>query len=149
MLPRFVPGKQRAAAGWPRCDERGSSRSVDALVRIAEAKIRAAIEAGELDDLPGKGRPLELDDDRGVPADLRMAFRVLKRANVLPEELLLRKEIVSLEAMIVACEDEREARRLTSVRSAKALRYRTLVERRLHGPVARRYGAALRRRLGL
>lgn len=122
---------------------------MDALARIAEAKIRAAIEAGELDQLPGKGRALVLEDDRGVPADLRMAFRVLRRANVLPEELEIRRELVSLEALILACEDEREARRLASVRSAKELRYRALVERRLHGPVARRYGAAIRRRLGL
>lgn len=122
---------------------------MDALARIAEAKIRAAIEAGELADLPGKGKPLELDDDRGVPADLRMAFRVLKRANVLPEELEIRRELVTLEALIAACEDEEEVRRLASARSTKQLRYRILVERRLHGPVARRYGAAVRRRLGL
>lgn len=149
MLPRIPPRKQRGArAGGDRGRELASG-AVDALVRVAEAKIRAAIEAGELDDLPGKGKPLELDDDRGVPAELRLAFRILRRANALPEELELRKELVTLDALLAACEDVEEARRLASARTAKELRDRTLVERRLHGPVARRYGAAIRRRLGL
>ncbi|HLS85541.1 MAG TPA: DnaJ family domain-containing protein [Burkholderiales bacterium] len=47
---------------------------------LAEKKIRAAAERGELDDLPGAGRPLELDDDTLVPEDLRMASRILRNA---------------------------------------------------------------------
>jgi hypothetical protein len=38
---------------------------------IAEQKIREAIERGELDHLPGQGRPLDLTDDRLVPEELR------------------------------------------------------------------------------
>ncbi len=52
------------------------------LELLAEKKIAEAAERGELDDLPGAGRPLELDDDSLVPEDLRMAHRVLKNAGM-------------------------------------------------------------------
>ena len=37
--------------------------SVFILDAIAEERIARARDAGEFDDLPGAGRPLELDDD--------------------------------------------------------------------------------------
>jgi Domain of unknown function (DUF1992) len=49
---------------------------------IAEQKIAEAIARGELDHLPGAGRPLELDDDALVPEDLRIAVRILKNAGL-------------------------------------------------------------------
>jgi len=47
---------------------------------IAEQRIAEAVERGELDDLPGAGRPLELGpldlgEDPLVPEDLRLAYR--------------------------------------------------------------------------
>ena len=57
-----------------------------ALEWIAEQKIAEAVSQGELDDLPGAGQPLDLDEDALVPEELRMAHRILKNANVpLPE----------------------------------------------------------------
>jgi hypothetical protein len=57
-----------------------------ALEWIAERRIADAVSQGELDNLPGAGRPLELDDDALVSADMRMAHRILKNADVpLPE----------------------------------------------------------------
>ena len=50
------------------------------LELLAEKKIAEAVERGELDDLPGAGRPLALDDDALVPEELRMANRILKNA---------------------------------------------------------------------
>jgi hypothetical protein len=52
---------------------------------IADRKIQEAIEEGLFDDLPGKGQPLDLDDDPATPAHLRLANRILKNANVLPD----------------------------------------------------------------
>jgi len=57
------------------------------LDSLAEQKIAAAIDAGQFDRLPGAGKPLDLDDDALVPADLRVAWRILKNAGVLPPEL--------------------------------------------------------------
>jgi hypothetical protein len=70
------------------------------LDRIAEQRILDAIARGELDDLPGAGAPLDLDDDALVPEEMRLAFRVLKNAGFVPEEVRLRREISDLESMV-------------------------------------------------
>ena len=64
---------------------------------IAERRIREAIERGELKDLPGEGRPLELDDDRLVPEDTRAINRVLKNAGFVPPEVQALREAAQLE----------------------------------------------------
>ena len=58
---------------------------------IAERRIAQAIERGELADLPGAGRPLDLSDDPLVPEDLRLACRILKTAGFVPPELETRQ----------------------------------------------------------
>lgn len=78
----------------------------DAVRKIAEKRIREAMERGEFQGLPGAGRPQKLADDRGVPEDLRMAFRVMRNAGCLPPELELRKEIYSLGELLRSVDDE-------------------------------------------
>ena len=58
-----------------------------ALELIAERKIADAVENGDFDDLPGRGRPLDLEEDPLVPAELRMAYRILKNAGFAPGDL--------------------------------------------------------------
>ena len=83
---------------------------MDALTQLAEQRIREAIARGELDDLPGKGRPLQLDDLARVPEELRAGYTLLKSAGCLPEELELRKEMVTLRDLLAAAtEHERIA----------------------------------------
>lgn len=65
--------------------------------RIAEGKIKEAIRNGEFENLPGRGKPLRLDDLSSVPEELRAAYIILKNAGIVPEELQLQKEIVSSE----------------------------------------------------
>ena len=67
---------------------------------LVERRIRGAMDDGAFDDLPGNGRPLDLDDDRLVPAEMRLAYRVLKNSGFLPEEVALRKEIADVEALL-------------------------------------------------
>ena len=64
---------------------------------IAERRIAEAIARGELSNLPGEGRPLDLDDERLVPEDLRMAWRILKNAGFVPPEVDDLREIGELE----------------------------------------------------
>lgn len=45
-----------------------------------EEHIRRAIESGKFDDLPGKGKPLNLEDDSWVEPDWRLAHHLLKSA---------------------------------------------------------------------
>ena len=101
-----------------------------ALSQLAESKIRAAIEAGEFDDLPGHGRPLELEDLSRVPAELRMGFKLLRNAGCLPPELEARKEVARLGSLIAASGDATERARLSRLRSDAEMRYRLLAERR-------------------
>ncbi len=76
--------------------------------KIAERKIKEALERGDFDNLPGQGEPLSLDDDSHVPEDLRMAYKVLKNANCLPPEIELRKEIRQMEDLLETIPDEKE-----------------------------------------
>jgi hypothetical protein len=73
---------------------------VSPLVRIAEERERQAVEAGELDGLPGAGRPLDLDDDRDVPPELRAVYRVLRNAGLVPEGVSLRRDVNALQATL-------------------------------------------------
>lgn len=54
---------------------------------IADRKIEEAMQEGKFDDLPGKGRPLPLDEEWFAPPELRPAIRLLKSAGVLPDWL--------------------------------------------------------------
>jgi len=79
-----------------------------ALERLAEERIRDAIQRGEFDNLPGRGKPLNLEDDRHIPDDLRLAYKVLKNADCLPPELELKKEIRKAEELLSSMADEGE-----------------------------------------
>ncbi len=87
---------------------------MEILSRIAEDRIRRAMEEGQFDNLPNRGVPLNLDDEALVPEDLRLAYRVLKNAGCVPPELELRREIVSLRDLIETIDDDRE--RLRKIR---------------------------------
>ena len=79
--------------------------------RIAEKRIEEAISKGELDGLPGQGQPLSLEEDQMIAPEIRMAYRVLKNAGYIPEEVILRKEIARIEELMVGLEDgEQRAR---------------------------------------
>ena len=75
---------------------------------IAERRIEESMARGDFDDLPGRGRPLELEDDSHVPPELRMAYKVLRNAGCVPPELAERKEISNLADMLEHCGDEQE-----------------------------------------
>jgi len=94
-----------------------------ALEWIAERRIAEAVSQGELDNLPGAGRPLELDDDALVPEDLRAAYRILKNAGYVPPEVETLAEIAQLEALVIR-EGEDAAARSKAVRKLALLRTR-------------------------
>lgn len=112
--------------------------------RIAERRIQDAIDAGELDELPGAGRPLKLDDDSLVPADVRAAYRVMKNAGVVPEEVGLRRSIGELEAEIATM--PRGDARSRAERRMAVLHMR--MERRGGLRIASGYSAQVLARLG-
>jgi len=70
-----------------------------------EERIQEALRRGDFDDLPGAGRPLDLDDAPLVPPELRVAYRILKNAGYVPPEILERREIAELEGAIPGIAD--------------------------------------------
>lgn len=81
---------------------------MDSLAFIAEQKIAEAMRERDLNSPKWKNKPLPLDDDRFVPDDLKMAYKILKNSGYLPPEIEERKEIKNLEDLISRTDDEHE-----------------------------------------
>jgi hypothetical protein len=81
---------------------------MDIFQTIAERKIQEAIEKGEFENLQNSGKPIPLEEDSFVPQELRMAYKVLKNAGFLPQELQLRNEIITLKKLIDSLDNENE-----------------------------------------
>jgi hypothetical protein len=58
-----------------------------ALEWIAERRIDEAAARGELDGLPGAGQPLDLYEDPLVPAEMKMAKRILGNSGIALAEI--------------------------------------------------------------
>ena len=86
---------------------------MDALERIAEQRIREALDRGDFERLPGFGKPLQLDDDSDIPPELRVPYRILRNAGCVPPEVELRREIASVESLLAQA-SEGEAREVAS-----------------------------------
>ncbi|MNI41822.1 hypothetical protein D3C73_960850 [compost metagenome] len=121
---------------------------------LAEQKIQEAMRNGEFADLPGHGKPLELEDLSGVPEDLRMSYKIMKNAGVLPEEVTLRAELTTLDGLLEACRNSgenasSERKALQTELSVKRMRLQELLrERGLDGSnVFTEYGELIRQRL--
>ena len=102
---------------------------MDWLERLAEERIREAMERGEFEDLPLAGKPLPLKSNVSVPEDLRLAYKILKDAGFLPPELELRKEIVSLRELLATVEDDVERLKLGRRINDLVLRLNLLTKR--------------------
>ena len=95
---------------------------------IAEEKIREAIAAGEFDHLPGRGRPLDLDAYFATPEPLRMAYSILKSAEVIPEEMEVLKEIERLNQLANSSENPTEKKLLQQQVAEKVTSFRLRME---------------------
>jgi hypothetical protein len=100
------------------------------FARIAEAKIQDGIERGDFDGLPGRGRPLRLDDMSGVPPHLRLGYKILRNAGVAPPEVELRREVYRLDREIAATTDPTALADLKRRRRDSDLSLAIMLERR-------------------
>jgi hypothetical protein len=90
---------------------------------VAERKIAEAVSRGELDNLPGAGRPLELDDDALIPEDLRLAYRILKNAGFVPAEVQTLNDIAELERLVARGGDAAAVKKLSLLKARIEARY--------------------------
>lgn len=96
---------------------------MDIFQKIAEERIREAMEQGLFDDLPNKGKPLKFEDESWIPEDLRLAYKVLKNAGCIPPEMELRKEIIDLRDLLKTIDDDEERIRRIRELNFKLLKF--------------------------
>lgn len=113
------------------------------FARIAEERIREAQQEGAFDNLPGKGKPLVLEDRSMVPEDLRMSYHILKNAQILPPEAELQKEIHSMQDLLRYLEDDGERKALAKEIEWKMVRLDLLKRRSFSMKSSRFYGRKL------
>ncbi|MBI5589914.1 MAG: DUF1992 domain-containing protein [Deltaproteobacteria bacterium] len=82
--------------------------------KIIEERILQAQRRGDFENLPGSGKPLEIEDDRHIPEDLRLAYKILKNAGCVPPEIELKKEIHQTHDLLAAMEDTAQKYRTLS-----------------------------------
>jgi len=117
--------------------------TVPLFQRIAEQRILEAQRNGAFDNLPGKGKPLELEDLSWVPEELRIGYHVLKNAHVLPPEAELLKDVHTLEDLLKHVEDEGERRALAKSIQWKMIRLDMLKRRSMDLNSVRAYSRKL------
>jgi hypothetical protein len=117
--------------------------AVPLFQRIAEQRILEAQRAGAFDNLPGKGKPLKLEDMSWVPEDLRLGYHVLKNAHVLPPEVELLKDVHTLQDLLKHVEDEGERLALAKSIQWKMIRLDMLKRRSIDENTLRGYGRKL------
>ena len=73
--------------------------------KIVEQRIRAAQKNGDFENLDGTGQPLKFNDDGNIPEDLRLAYNILKNADMTPPEIEMKKEILKTEDLLREMKD--------------------------------------------
>jgi hypothetical protein len=97
--------------------------------RVVEARLKEAMERGEFDDLPGKGKPLDLTEYFGTPEETRLAYSVLKSAGMTSPEVDLLKEIAQLKQILTAVLDEKEKQEIMKQIQQKQVEFSLRMER--------------------
>jgi DnaJ-like protein len=96
--------------------------------RIVEAIIKEAMERGEFEDLPGKGRPIDLTAYFDTPEEVRMAHSLLKNAGMAPREVDLLKELAQLKHILAALIDEKKKQEIQQQIEKKQVEFNLLLE---------------------
>jgi hypothetical protein len=120
---------------------------MDWLAHVAERRIREAMERGVFDHSPLKGKPLVFEANPYVPAELRLAYKLLKDAGFLPPEMELRKEIWTLKELLGTIDDQRERAHVVRKINDRVLRLNMLWKRSFSNEDRQVYAEKLRRRL--
>jgi hypothetical protein len=97
--------------------------------KIVEALIKEAQERGEFDNLPGKGKPIDLTTYFETPEEMRQAQSVLKNAGMTSPEVLLLKEIAELRQLQEAVTDEAKKQEIRKQIDHKQMEFNLMMER--------------------
>jgi DnaJ homolog subfamily C member 28 len=70
------------------------NKSLEEWNDLVTQRIEEAIERGDFDNLPGKGKPLNLETNPNEPAEVQMAHRLLKNNELAPSWMLDRRRLL-------------------------------------------------------
>jgi hypothetical protein len=99
-----------------------------AFERIVEAMIKQAMERGEFDNLPGRGKPIDLTEYFETPEEVRLANSVLKGAGMTSREVDLLKEIAELRQVLSAVVEEKKKTEIQKQIQQKQVEFSLLME---------------------
>ena len=97
--------------------------------KAVEAAIREAQERGDFNNLKGKGRPIDLSAYFETPEELRMAYSLLKNANMTPAEVDLLGEIAALKERLSTTYEEKDRSRIQKLIREKQMQFNIMMER--------------------
>lgn len=100
------------------------------LDKIVEELIKKAQERGEFDNLPGKGKPIDLTEYFETPEEIRVVRSLLKNAGMTSPEAELLNEIVRLRQLLASMTDEKRKAEIQKQIQEKQIEFHLRIERR-------------------
>lgn len=97
--------------------------------KIVEAAIQEAMARGEFENLPSRGKPIDLTEYFNAPEEVRVAQVMLKNAGMVPLEVDLLQEIEALKELIRSSGDEAQKAGYRKSLEEKQLQFNILLER--------------------
>jgi len=98
--------------------------------KIVESIIKEAMARGEFENLPGRGKPIDLTEYFNTPEDVRVAQSMLKNAGIVPVEIELLQEIADLKESLASKDGKLELEKIRNLLIEKQLQFSLLMERR-------------------
>jgi hypothetical protein len=99
------------------------------IERFVEDQIKKAMAEGEFDNLPGKGKPIDLDGYFQTPEHLRICYSILKGGGFIPEEVQMLKDIEALREQEANCSDQEQKNQLAKTIREKVLSFSLVMEK--------------------
>lgn len=100
------------------------------MAKAVDQIIQEAMQRGEFDNLPGKGKPIDLTAYFDMPEEVRIAYALLKGADILPEEAELLKDIGRLKTELDSCTDPVKRKKLQKSIEHTRMKFNVMMERR-------------------
>ena len=99
------------------------------LDKIVEEAIKNAQREGKFNNLPGKGKPIDLTAYFETPEEIRLAQTLLKNSGFSPVEVELLNEIVALKNSLASITDENKREEITKKIRDRQLDFNLRMER--------------------
>lgn len=97
--------------------------------KIVESLIKEAQERGEFENLPGKGKPIDLTTYFEMPEEIRLAQSVLKNAGMRSPEVQLLNEIAEMRQILASVANEAKKDELQKKIQEKQIEFSLMMER--------------------